>query len=163
MCYNTNIMEDRDIWYSAGIVDGEGYIGIMKLKTYGPHNTYPYKYTPAVKIASVTESLINFLISNFGGYKSHRIHKNNQKDSWMWSITNWSRVEEFLNIIGTYLRMKDKQARVVLDFISLRRNRRLNKKRDLYRYTEEELQQMEDFYLKIRKLNFRGKSPATTE
>src|SRR3990167_9854054 len=100
VCYNTNIMEYRDRWYSAGIIDGEGYIGIMRKKHNRSDYTIPYNYIPAVKVASVDERLIDYLMSIWKGFKSKRIHTQvNHKQSWMWEIKNWSRVEEFLNII----------------------------------------------------------------
>jgi hypothetical protein len=78
-------------------------------------------------------------------------------------MTNWLKVGGFLKIIYTHLKIKNHQAKVVLDFIAWREQRRKDKKRKLFRYTTEEGKKMEEFYLQIRKLNYRGVPPATTK
>ena len=143
--------------YFAGLVDGEGYFGIIPHK--GNTKNPPYKYFFAViKIVSINEEIINLLRDNFGGYKENRVFKSglNSKDAYTWVVKDKKTILRILRNIRHNLIIKKKIANLLYEFLTHRRWGKRN-------LTKETIDWRNNIYNKSRQLNHRGLSPAETE
>lgn len=148
----------EELAYLAGLVDGEGYIGIAKNKSTRHH--CGYGYTPMVKVAATDRRMVEYFDGRFaGGFIEHRIYKSDRwKDSYCWSIRNWKLVSQVLGDLRPYLRIKTEQADTVLKLVQQATN--------IWgrgAMPAEELARRDDLYARIRLLNHRGPPPAQTE
>ena len=139
--------------YTAGFVDGEGYIGMVK--RYDKTGKEPFYVVPVVKIANTDYEVLYFLKKEYGGYiGKERTDKKakNSKPSRMWELRNRKSVEEFLVKITPYLIIKKERADIVLSFI---------KECGTWRQYALSQERRLEYYWQMRKLNCRGL--ATTE
>jgi len=98
--------------YVAGLVDGEGNIGLHKSVS----NSSVSYYTVHVGIGNTNEWLIQFLKMNFGGSICLGTQQNeNAKPIWRWEIRA-KKAFEFLNMIIPYLQIKYPQAELAIKF-----------------------------------------------
>lgn len=153
-------MEQKQIYYLAGIIDGEGYLGILKNRS-SLSKKWDYYYVSAVKVAQVNTQLCPILKDAFGGYLSTRKHAQaNHSLSTMWEIKNDTQVGNFLDIIQDKLIVKSAQAKVLRRFIEFRNSIRY---RMFQGYTQQDFETFESLYKEIRNLNYRGIRPAETK
>lgn len=153
-------MVQKSLDYLAGIIDGEGYLGILKNKS-SLSKKWNYYYSSAVKVASTDKRMPIMLQNEFGGYLSDRLHPQvNHKNSYSWEIKNDTQVLNFLDKIQDKLVIKSDQAKVLREMVEFRNSIR---HRMFQGYTEEDFGVFEDLYLQIRHLNYRGIRPATTK
>jgi len=124
------------IAYTAGIIDGEGYVGIDKQCNGRWSNGDPYYYA-RVAVSNTGNRLISWLQSNWGGSVNHRTPSNPRaNDIWVWVVsTGYS--AEVLSIVLPFLVLKRRQADTVMRFSRLSsgilRNKELiAKQQDLY-------------------------------
>lgn len=92
----------------AGIVDGEGWIGISRLR--------PRYYQPRVDVTSTTPSMQRRLQTLVGGNLSQTINKAPLRDTWRWSLWSITKVQAFVEVIGPLLVVKQEVAQEVLKF-----------------------------------------------
>ena len=103
----------RDILsYTAGIIDGEGCIGIHKG---GKHESGTIKYRIRVIVGNTDRRLVEFLKDNFGGSISKRNVVGNRKKQYAWELGN-NMAAGFLKMIHPYLLLKQKQAKICINF-----------------------------------------------
>ena len=100
--------------YFAGIVDGEGSIGIAKCK--GESNGYirQYRYRPFFSITNTHLPMLQYLKKHFGGsiaYSDERTQCYNMTFS-------ANKIREILPELIPYLLIKKKQAEIVLEFLN---------------------------------------------
>ena len=100
--------------YLAGLIDGEGYIGIQKQTR--KHNIDGYGYMGVLKICMTDKYLIKWLSDSFGGYFGERIGKDGRKDSYEWCLRHERNVKPVLDKVFPYLKVKRKQAEVLKKF-----------------------------------------------
>ena len=95
---------EDDLPYLAGLFDGEGTI---------------CKNGKAVVIGltNTDRIAVESFASAFGGYITYRNRYPN-KDCWMWQLSNYADIEEFLHSIMYYLRIKKKQAEYAFEFLN---------------------------------------------
>lgn len=136
--------------YTAGLIDGEGYISLLKA-----YNT-DHQYTPVVKVSSTDPYMTVFLHANFGGHLDKiRTHRPPQKPSRMWTLRNGRNVSKFLEKIYPYLLVKKAQAGLVMEYSS--------------KYSQNSLRNPEiwaekdEYYRQVRLLTRRGIAPAETK
>lgn len=148
----------KDRIYLAGIIDGEGYVSILKKKREGKYQRVPYYADAVVKVASVDKILIDFIHDRYPGYVSKRIpKKKNHKISWAWDLKGTMKVKHFLEDIYPYMLVKQKNAKIVLDFIRLReRMGRVGIHRGNKPTTQSDWDEMENYIIEVRKLTARG-------
>jgi len=131
--------------YTAGIIDGEGYIGISRG---GFHSSGTPKYRMRVIVGTTSEELVRLLQYNFGGSVAKRKTTGNRKQQWAWEIAAL-KAAKFLMKIYPYLLLKRKQAELCLSFqgegIPMRKA------------TKAETKQRKKVILKIHELNKQGK------
>jgi hypothetical protein len=104
-----------DLAYAAGIIDGEGTIGI-----YGHRkNASKYKYSDlVVQVANTKVELIQWLQFKFGGkfcfFQPHRLR---QSSFYNWRLYNKKAVE-FIKLILPYLKIKRANAELAIEYQS---------------------------------------------
>lgn len=149
--------------YIAGFVDGEGYIGIVKDDRRN-NSRRTDSYTTVIKIANTDRSIIDWLLSSYGGTFHKRTMKEGQKDAYYWTLAG-EKIVPFLDKIAPYLKIKRKQADVVRQFrktytqSSYDHIRRQAKNGGTFtsKTTKDDvLSQRDSLYQKIRELNHRG-------
>jgi hypothetical protein len=138
------------IIYLAGMVDGDGTFRITKRKI----KTYSLKYDCKLRVINTSKELMIWLKNNFGGsfYIQNKIGNGRWKDCYAWEISS---KEAFIltEKIIRYLIVKKTRAKLLLDFKKtlnwgMGGGKRVPKKINLLR---------ENIYLKMKKLNERGK------
>ena len=139
----------------AGLVMGEGWIGMKKAK---PCNrSISPIYSVAMTITNTNTKIISWLIENFGGNFTVNNHVSEKhKQAYCWQIQN-RKLYPLLTEILPYLIIKDEQAKVVLNYLEHKlidpatfgRGNKLSKGEVNYRET---------VYLSLRKLNCKGPS-----
>jgi hypothetical protein len=109
---------DMNKAYLAGLIDGEGYFGIIPLKKKGSIN---YSYTCVVKIALSGETaypVLSKIVEEYNGYLfKRRLPTATGKEVWTAEIKNKPRVKPLLTDIYPYLQVKKKQAELMLEFV----------------------------------------------
>ena len=105
-------MKRTDLAYIAGIVDGEGYIGI----TADHHKRGRRSYRLRVTVTNTEIWLINHLKFAVGGglviLKNPSVHR---QQCWQWQIGD-RKAGEFLKLILPYLHLKKPQAELGIKF-----------------------------------------------
>ena len=108
-------MKNIDLAYMAGMLDGEGYIGICKRKTYNNSIT-PCYYTLTVHLNMANKCIPELFMSHFGGSMNGGFkRKPNYKIQWRWTVTN-KIAYRFLEKILPYLRLKKNEAILGMEF-----------------------------------------------
>lgn len=133
--------------YTAGVIDGEGCIGIYKHKNKSKRG---YSYDLIVSVWSTELWLSQWLRMHYGGSKVESNWEENHptwKQQWKWAIYQ-KQAADFLKLILPYLQIKRPQAELAIAFQT--------KKRD-YLKTEAQLAILEAERLLISKMNKRGK------
>lgn len=150
---------DNRIAYASGLVDGEGYIGIIKGSPRKDRKERCHRFEARLLITNTNSEVISWLVSNFGGTVSiKKRYSKKHKNALVWALTN-NKLYPFLKSIHPYLIIKKKQAEIVLNFLDKKIDSRIGKNR----VTDIELAFRTDSYEKLLDLNHRGPSPATTE
>lgn len=105
-------MKRTDLAYIAGIVDGEGYIGI---KT-SHHERGRRGYRLCVTVTNTDLWLMNHLKFAIGGGLV-MLHKTpvSRQQCWQWQISD-KKAGEFLKLILPYLHLKRPQAELAIKF-----------------------------------------------
>lgn len=107
------IIQEKII-YLAGIIDGEGYIGI-NLQKQKKCNRYRIRLC----VCNTNLELLTWLVDNFGGgIYEKRVYKSNHSKSFNWSVGDKS-AEEILTVVYPYLIIKKKQAELALAYRKL--------------------------------------------
>lgn len=140
--------------YIAGIIDGEGYIGLWKTKSRSLLREYGYR--PGIKIAMVDcDDLLYALCDEFGGHIHHRIaRQDNHRNSTCWELKGKKLLKPFLEDIMPHLRLKTRQAELLHEFCQI------GNLHPLYA-PQERFEQAEAIYRKL--LELKHESPATTK
>ncbi|MBU2007464.1 MAG: hypothetical protein KKF08_19005 [Gammaproteobacteria bacterium] len=102
------------IAYAAGIIDGEGYIGIKVYKPNSSNGTINYTYLPRIVIKMNSGQIMDFFHGMFGG----TVNLVPQKDSgyfpgFAWELTG-SKATILLKQTLPFLRTKKKQAEAAI-------------------------------------------------
>lgn len=136
--------------YIAGFVDGEGYISIYPVTR---KTTY---FISCIKITNTNKEIIEWLHDSYGGYfYTRNFGKNKWKTAYTWTLTD-KKVVPVLQKITPYLKIKRKQAEIVLKREKLKeRCQNLGERKGMV-YSEAILKEIENCYLEIKLLNKRG-------
>ncbi len=137
--------------YAAGIIDGEGTIGIWKEAR--SRNSSGYRFRIALEVSNTKEQLIDWFAEQFGGFKA-KSNKGNDKHQplWKWRCTT-SEIPFVLAKIEPYLLIKQNQLQLAKRFVAVQVqfNQRSGK-----RQGGEALQLFEELWLESKGLNHRG-------
>ncbi len=135
--------------YAAGIIDGEGYIGIKCSER--AHVQRSRSHRVYVAVGNTDEGMIEFLNNNFGGSVEYKeFPEQNRAPMWRWR-TSAKNAVDFLKFIYPYLITKKEQAEVAFALQETMND--VNKGKGL----SEETLKLRDTYLdRIHVLNKRG-------
>ena len=108
-------MEQTDLAYIAGIVDGEGYIGISA--DHRKRNPDRPCWRLRVAVTNIDEWLMKYLKFSIGGGIIGLKNSKNSRPCYQWEIKH-SKASEFLKLIIPYLHIKKSQAELAIKFQS---------------------------------------------
>jgi len=107
-------MKRTDLAYIAGIVDGEGYIGIQSDGKKAKHGKQNLRLR--VTVTNTSEWLCQYLKFSFGGGKiTLRTRSPNHRPCWQWQL-EYQKAADFLRLILPYLHLKKPQAELAIKF-----------------------------------------------
>ena len=144
------VVTDVEKAYAAGIIDGEGCIGLTKHKR--PGARLGYSVVLHVTVTSTNEELVKWFKHRFGGSVRCRFHslEENRKDIYEWKVDS-HRALAFLEKIWEFLLLKCKNAELAIEFQT--------KKHIGWPYkTVDELIGEDEAWEQMRALNKRGRS-----
>lgn len=117
-------MNETDIAYIAGLLDGEAYIGIKKSPAYKCQGLATPGYHARIQIRMVDEDAIRFVAECLGGwYYNEKPHSEKGRLLYCYQASD-KKAENILRIVLPYLRVKRRSADVVLRFRDLKSNAR---------------------------------------
>lgn len=99
--------EREKLAYTAGIVDGEGSIQIVK---------QPTGYYVRVTVSSSEENLVHWLAKEFGGTLQSYQRARARRPELLWSIFDSKKAVAFLENLYPFLICKKKHAIIVFNF-----------------------------------------------
>lgn len=106
-------MKKTDLAYFAGIMDGEGAIGICKHKAQWCKKGYRFELN--VQVTSLDEWLLQSLKMGFGGYIGRSKSGFTGNPSWHWMIRS-KQALLFLKALYPFLKLKRYQAEIAIKF-----------------------------------------------
>lgn len=110
-------MKKTDIAYIAGLIDGEGYIGIKR--TTVRKDCQNRSYHARIQIRMVDEEAIKFIAKTLGGnYYYEQKHSINGRPLFCYQVSDLN-AENILKTIYPYLKVKQKVAKSVIEFREL--------------------------------------------
>jgi hypothetical protein len=132
--------------YTAGIIDGEGYVGLIER-----NRKKDLSIGLRVSASNTKEWLIQWLKMQYGGYIHCRQPKQiNCKPNWTWQLDN-KKAFEFLELVLPYLQIKHPQAEIAVAFY---KTQRWGGGRKGYSSEEKVIRQAN--YLLVKALNKKG-------
>lgn len=138
----------QQIIWAAGFIDGEGTLTIKRYRRGKSISYQPYISCTQVN-KPVNAEAIEELKTLFGG----SIHKWKVKNVKWANVTSWSVVSQdakrCVNALLPYLRIKTRQARLILKFFDL--------KKEKHQLSQRERTERENLFYEMRKLNCKGK------
>ena len=163
-------MNIANIAYIAGIVDGEGYIGIKKTSAYKCQERQTPGYHARIQIRMTHEGAIKFIANTLGGwYFKERRQEKNRKLLYCYQASDRA-AEHILRKIIRFLKVKKRVAGAVLRLRQLQSNgKSYRKKITGYRnfpnsygairrvpnlsFTDEYVEMCDELYCECKKLN----------
>ena len=126
----------------AAIIDTEGSIMIFAIQRYRRAeklvNRSP-EHRPVIKVSMTDKEFVENLVANFGGYFCFNGNTGKNRPQWVWEIHNRSELKLILKSVLPFLIIKQRQAQLVLDFISIGCQVKNNQLRAEYRKQMREL------------------------
>jgi hypothetical protein len=157
------VVTERDLAYAAGIIDGEGTIGIY------PHSAATNTRDRRISVLRIRVAvpqcdirLPQWFKSTFGyGYiNCGGVPKSGRRIVWVWSICGFKQAVPFLELIRPYLLLKRDRADIALTFA--RQNKNIRHLPEPEKSIE--IAQRQALVAKLKECNRRGiLSPAETE
>lgn len=159
-----NIVDPLDLSYAAGLIDGEGTIGITELQPGDGKRRDGRRYRKSpqhriyVAVTMTEEVAIGWMHLTFGGHLQRlRARQSNHKPTFRWSLASVS-AAEFCEQITPYLKVKRQQAEIAARFYRERQSsRRFHSSQGV---PGDELALRRAAVAEIRKLNQRGAAVA---
>lgn len=106
--------------YLAGLIDGEGYLGLIPSRVKGLKNQ---SFEPVIKIGMTGESILmlfNQLQATHGGHiEKRRLLTKGNRDAYTYSLKSRKKVLALLEQIHPYLLVKKSQSKLLMVFCSL--------------------------------------------
>jgi hypothetical protein len=110
-----------DIAHMAGIVDAKVCFGIYGRARSSTGKRY---FAPKIIILAVKSRLLRHMKAATGlGYIDSYMGKHINKRIYVWQILDLDGMESFIKTVRPYLKLKGKQADVMLDYIAVTRNK----------------------------------------
>lgn len=113
------MIKETDIAYIAGLIDGEGYIGIKRDKGYRCQERQTPGFHARLQIRMVDEEAIKFIAESLGGwYYKEKPNCAQGRPLYCYQASD-KRAEEIIRTISPYLKVKKESANTVLQFRAL--------------------------------------------
>lgn len=126
-------MQDANWPYLAGLIDGEGHIGVTKGCRYWGETKYP-AYSLQISIANNDLGLMQYLIKHFGGvYYVHTRKNPNARVGYIWHPKGHKNKEQLLLAVIPYLVIKPEQAKLALEFLRMKDEINPEKREEMHR------------------------------
>lgn len=140
-----NLPETDKAWI-AGFIDGEGYVGITRHRKKANHEqSNSWLYHPWLVLTSTDTRVLEYIQSVISTQKRTFLRRtgarSQDKEAFQVKVTKFSEVVSALGAVLPYLKIKARQARLVIEFCKIRTKAKI-------------------IYLKLRKLNKRGSENA---
>ena len=150
-------LSETDKAWLAGFIDGEGYIGIVKgKKKAGPWNSDSLIYHPWVIVTSTDTKVLEDIQLVVSTQKRASLSRTaGQKAAYQVKITKFDDIVLLLEAVLPYLRLKQKQAKLLIEFCKYRDSVKIvtgRGSRGETSFGDVE----ENIYLQLRELNKRG-------
>lgn len=100
-------LPEFELGYMAGIIDGEGSVGINKHRTGNPLSK--------VQVGSADKALIDWIHRRWPGTLSSTVHNNSNRTQYRWTLAGY-KATAFLKSILPYLVLKQDRAQLVIAF-----------------------------------------------
>lgn len=100
--------------YIAGIIDGEGSVGITKQRKILHINP---RYTPYISLGMTNENVVRLCAKELGGTIYIERVQENRKEMYRVKVNNGNAIVNAIDKISPFLRIKKSQAEVVKKFI----------------------------------------------
>lgn len=117
------INEIKKSWL-AGFIDGEGYIGItFQFKKSTKTSEASPRYHPYLIITSTNLGVLVYIKKIIGERKLYNINKNKNvkhKEAFQYKLSKMNVLLEILNCIIPYLKIKQVQCKILIDYITRR-------------------------------------------
>jgi hypothetical protein len=141
--------------YIAGIIDGEGSIGLLRR---GDAKQRKGQWiTIQLQISNTNKPIMDWLDVMFGLKKGQYVYANHAGwRNWYSIKLQGNRAYDIILRIRRYLRIKKSQAELVINYVSWRQSIGIIS----HRFSQQEDEIREKFYLTCRSLNKRGKERA---
>ncbi len=118
----------KDLGYIAGVIDSDGYIGLARQKENRRRGNITESYKPMVTVTQAQPEAVDFIKSLLGGNNGVNKSRNgNHRPLYRWGVYSNKKTREFLEVIEPYLKIKRKQAQLVIQFCLLREKALQNK------------------------------------
>lgn len=133
----------EDWIYVAGIIDGEGSIGLAKVKNTNRVGKKYFVYCPFVCVGNTNKVLTDWLHETFEGKLKFSKRTGKNKDFWFWDMRGRDQIKWFLSNVQNHLKLKKQQAILLQAYF------------DRWHVTDTEWR--ESFHEELTRLNRRGK------
>uniref|UniRef100_A0A6M3J4T0 Homing endonuclease n=1 Tax=viral metagenome TaxID=1070528 RepID=A0A6M3J4T0_9ZZZZ len=101
--------------YTAGLLDGEGHLGVRPWSKNGYHNFFPN-----VAISNTNLEVIEWLISHFGGHYGIWDNKTHQqKRIYKWYINSLDAIKTFLEVVQPFVIIKREHVEAMLAYVRI--------------------------------------------
>lgn len=111
----------EDLGYIAGVIDSDGYIGLARQRESRRRGNITESYKPIVTVTQAQPEALDFIRSLVGGSNGkNKSSNNNHRPLYRWGFYSNKTTSDFLRVIEPYLKIKRKQAQLVMEFCSLR-------------------------------------------
>lgn len=168
-----------DIAYCAGIVDGEGCIRIKKSKAYGCTGRRTPGYHASIVVRMVEVEAIDILTKTIGGWwYSSKSSLKSGRPFHCWQLSD-KKAEAALRMLLPYLRVKKRQAEIVLQLRDLQKTGRQHRTKitgyqqvngyyggprtwAIKCFSDEYVAKCDDLFLACKRLNRVGKEAVST-
>lgn len=137
-------MEEMEMAYIAGLIDGDGSISLHKVHRKAETSI---GYTPAIQLSKSKPVLQQYLLSKFGGYALVVQRPTKNVIEYKWKLERSNQCKPFLQNITPYLIIKKQQAQKLLDYIEKNPFERGQK------LTSDQLDMRNKYVNEIRELN----------
>ncbi len=133
------MLDKVQLAYAAGIMDGEGTIGVYRYKGTG---TYKNKisYRPDVSMANTNLKIVKLFKAWFGGTIIEKKQIKNYKVMYRWNLCSYDAVQEMISALLPYLQLKRKQAELILKFFAITKTGKGQRNKPCFSDAEKEKQ-----------------------
>lgn len=110
-------IKNDELAYIAGIIDSDGYVGIVK-NGETRRKKITFNFRPTITITQVQPEAIGFIQEKIGGKFgiNKQLKNSNWKNQYRWGLYNRKEIKEFLEKILPYLKIKKRQAEMVIKY-----------------------------------------------